>query len=128
MSSPQTKLVAPHMSALSVIAALMSDSVLSSQTKLQHLIGAAKTIPGMKLQPEHVVEVTKGLDRQIDEIRDTNFQFGKAAIEHLTTASEQLVANNKVARNGHADDVGSATGVAGAETKDPTDRRPAAHG
>ncbi len=98
----QTKLVAPHMSALATISALMTDGLLSSQTKLQHLIGAAKSIPMMKLQPNHVAEVVAGIDQQIAGIQNGTFQYGKAAVEHLTTVRNQLVTSNKLAQNGHA--------------------------
>ena len=107
MQPTKTKtLFAPHMAPLAAIA-LIVKSGLTSNNQFKDAVAISTSIPLMNLKPEHVTEVTAGIEKQIDELQDDK-KHQKALvnqlINHLVNASQKLVTNNHQKQN-HTGDI-----------------------
>lgn len=96
---------APHLAPLAAIAVIVK-SGLTSNNQFKEAAAISTSIPLMNLKPEHVTEVTTGLEKQIDELQ-ADKKHEKALvnqlINHLVDASRKLVANNHQKQNGTGD-------------------------
>ncbi len=110
MQPNKTKtLFAPHMAALAAIAVIVK-SGLTSNNQFKDAAAISTTIPLMNLKPEHITEVTTGLEKQIDELQaDKKHEKSlvNQLINHLVDASQKLVANNHQKQNGTGENAGA---------------------
>lgn len=110
MQPNKTKtLFAPHMAPLARIAAIVA-SGLSSNNQFKDAAAISTSIPLMNLKPEHVTEVTIGIEKQIDELQ-ADKKHEKALvnqlINHLVDAGQKLSMNNHQKQNGTGDVAGA---------------------
>ena len=100
----------PHMAPLARITAITA-SGLTSNEQFKAAAAVSAVIPTMQLKPEHITEVTTGIEKQIDELQSAGKKHEKALvnqlINHLVDASKNLVANNHVKQNGTGDVAGA---------------------
>lgn len=99
-------LLSSHMAAIASLASFD----LNKPTELQHFIGGTKSIQFMKLEPAAAGEFIPAIDVLVGQIETGTARYGKAALEHLTSARDEFKRNNAMTRNG-GEHVGSSTGA-----------------
>lgn len=110
MSFKTKTVLAPiaHMAAFAAIAEFVGPG-LTTKVQLDRAIGAASTIPFMKLKPEYVTEVAMAGAKLIETMHNNKTHdpaLVSQLIEHVVDAGNQLVANNHQKQNGTGDVAG----------------------